>query len=81
NREIIWLEMGFGGQVVQNLSVSAVEALLNKLDSKLKIGNLLELKAEVQNLEIISDAENADEVYDTNWAVNTAEVSKLFLEN
>ena len=81
NREIIWLEMGFGGQVVQNLSVSAVEALLNKLDSKLKIGNLLELKAEVQNLEIVSEAENADEVYDTNWALNTAEVSKLFLEN
>jgi hypothetical protein len=76
---IIWLEMSFGGQVVQNLSLSNVEALLNKLDTKLKIGELLALKAEVQGLEIVSEQTRADEVYDMNWALDTAEVSKLFL--
>jgi len=78
-REIVWLEMSFGGQVVQNLSLSTVEALLTKLDAKLKIGDLLKLKAEVQELEIVTDSENADEVYDMNWALDTAEVSNLFL--
>lgn len=79
-REIIWLEMSFGGQVVQELSMITLEALLNKLDAKLKIGDLLKLKADVQGLVIIDDLEIADEVYDMNWALNTAQVSKLFLE-
>ena len=77
--EIIWLEQSFGGQIVQNLDVATVEAMINKLDAKLKIGDLLELKADVQELELVSDAELADEAYDMNWALNTAEVSKLFL--
>lgn len=78
-REVIWLEMSFGGQVVQNLDTKAVESLLYKLDAKLKIGNLLKLKAEVQGLKLTETAEEADEVYDTNWVTNTAAVSKLFL--
>lgn len=78
-REIVWLEMSFAGQIVQNLNVSAVEALLHKLDAKLKIGDLLQLKAEVQNLTRVNEKENADEVYDLNWAMHTAEVSNLFL--
>jgi hypothetical protein len=77
--EIIWLEMNFGGQVVQNLNIDTVELLMNKLDAKLKIGDLLQLKAEVQGLKIVDDAENADEVYNKEWAMNTAEVCKLFL--
>ena len=79
-REIVWLEMSFGGQVVQDLSLLTLEALLNKLDAKLKIGDLLKMKAEVQGLVIIEDFEKADEVYDMNWALNTSEVSMLFLE-
>ena len=78
-REIIWLEMSFGGQVVQNLSLSTVESLIEKLDAKLKIGDLLNLKAEVQGLSIVQNPDEADEVYDTTWALNTAEVSKMFL--
>jgi len=81
NSEIVWLEMSFGGQVIQNLNLATLEALLNKLNAKLKIGDLLKLKAEVQGLEIVSDAEAADEVYTMNWALNTAEVSKLFMLN
>jgi len=79
-REIIWLEMSFGGQIVQNLDVKAVESLMYKLDAKLKIGELLKLKAEVQHLTRVTDPTKADEVYDVQWAFNTAAVSKLFLD-
>ncbi|MFK8008127.1 MAG: hypothetical protein AB8H03_17350 [Saprospiraceae bacterium] len=78
-REVIWLEMSFDGQVVQNMNSIDVKTLLRKLDAKFKIGTLLDLKAEVQGLTIVEDASLADEVYDMDWALNTAEVSKLFL--
>ncbi|WP_027420295.1 hypothetical protein [Crocinitomix catalasitica] len=78
--EVIWLEMSFSGQIVQGLDRNALNALINKLDAKLKIGDLLQLKADVQGLNRIDDATIADEVYDMKWALNTAEVSKLFLE-
>ncbi len=80
NREIIWLEMIFGGQVVQNLDYKNVNALLSKLKSKLNIGALLQLKAEAQNLTIIENAEIADEVYDYKWAINSAAVSQLLVD-
>ena len=35
-REIVWLEMSFGGQLVQNLDTKGVAAFLKKLDAKLK---------------------------------------------
>jgi len=54
-REIVWLEMAFGGQVVQNMGQAEMEALLKKLDAKLKIGDLLRLKAECQKLNIVDD--------------------------
>lgn len=79
-REIVWLEMSFMGQVVQNLNTKGVEALLAKLDSKLNIGYLLQLKAEAQNLKIITDKEGADELYDTLWATNTASVTQLLID-
>ncbi|WP_107037965.1 hypothetical protein [Brumimicrobium mesophilum] len=80
SREIIWLEMPFDGQIVQNLDVSGVETLTKKLDAKLKIGNLLKLKSEVQNLTIVQTPEEANEIYDMQWAMNTSEVSKMFLD-
>jgi hypothetical protein len=55
--EIMWLEMPFAGQVVQGLDIKGVEALLAKLDSKLSVGNLLKIKAEAQNLQIIETAD------------------------
>ena len=76
--EIMWLEMPFAGQVVQGLNIKGVEALLAKLDSKLSVGNLLKIKAEAQNLQIIETAE-ADEVYDKIWGSNTAAVTKLLV--
>jgi hypothetical protein len=79
NREIIWLEMTFGGQVVQGLDFKGVQAMLLKLKSKLNIGQLLTLKAQSQNLVII-DSINADEVYDMKWAMNPALVTQLLID-
>ncbi len=79
NRSILWLEMEFGGQIVQQMSVTMVEAFLQKLAAKLKIGDLLTLKAKCQALNVVADPSIADEVYDLKWACNSAAVSALFL--
>ncbi|MBP4138317.1 RING finger protein [Flavobacterium geliluteum] len=78
-REIVWLEMTFGGQVVQGLDSKGVQALLAKLSSKLNIGNLLQLKAEAQGL-TITENEIADEVYTAQWAMNPAVVTQLLID-
>lgn len=81
--KIIWLELSFHGQVVGQLNTKGVEALLEKLNAKLNIGNLLLLKAEAQNLEIVetNDSKNpADEIYSKEWAMNTAAVTKLLVD-
>ncbi|BFM41605.1 hypothetical protein CFS9_02460 [Flavobacterium sp. CFS9] len=78
-REIVWLEMTFGGQVVGGLDFKGVQALLSKLNSKLNIGSLLQLKAEAQGLTITED-ENADEVYTAQWAMNPAVVTQLLVD-
>ncbi|TCN58728.1 hypothetical protein D0809_10285 [Flavobacterium circumlabens] len=78
-REIVWLEMTFGGQVVQGLDCKGVQALLAKLSSKLNIGSLLQLKAEAQGLAITED-QNADEMYTAQWAMNPAAVTQLLID-
>ena len=77
--EIIWLEMQFSGQIVQNLDTRNVEALLRKLNSKLTIGQLLKIKAEAQHLQLVETPE-ADEVYTLKWAQNTAAVTRLLID-
>jgi len=78
-REIVWLEMTFGGQIVQGLDYKGIRALLAKLGSKLSIGNLLKLKAEAQDLTIIK-TNDADEVYNIQWAINSAAVTQLLID-
>ncbi len=78
-RSVLWLEMEFGGQVVQNISTEMVESFLQKLDAKLKIGDLLTLKAKCQAMNVVTDPAKADEVYDMKWACNNAAVSGLLL--
>jgi len=80
-RSILWLEMEFGGQIIQNMSTERVEALLQKLAAKLKIGDILQLKAKCQAMNIVNDPSSAHEVYDMKWACNSAIVSSLFLGN
>ena len=76
-REIIWLEMPFTAQTIMGLDHKTVTALLNKLQSKLSVGELLDMKAKAQNLTLVERAEDADEAYTYEWALNPADVSKL----
>ena len=72
-REIIWLEMPFTAQTLRGANSESVEALLHKLEAKLSVGELIEMKAKAQNLTIVASAEEADEA----WALNPADVTKL----
>ena len=76
-RTIIWLEMPFSGQIAENCSCKSVERLLLSLKNKLSVGQLLTLKAEAQDLDIIEDRDTADEAYTYQWALNPADVSQL----
>jgi hypothetical protein len=78
-REIIWLEMPFGGQVIQQLDAANIVAILQRLRSKLSVGHLLQIKAAAQGL-VLTDNKVADEVYTVGWALNTAAVTKLFVD-
>ena len=75
-RGIVWLEMPFYGQAVQNLDADGVRTLLRTLDSKLSIDDLLVIKAEAQSLQVLEQPE-ADEVYTAEWARNTASVTQI----
>ena len=76
-REIVWLEMPFTNQTIKGCDSHSVEMLLHRLDSKLSIGELLDIKATAQNLTIIESQDSADEVYTYEWALNPADVSLL----
>ncbi|MBO7284263.1 MAG: hypothetical protein J6U71_04285 [Bacteroidales bacterium] len=76
-REIIWLEMPFTSQTIKGCDTCSVEMLLHKLESKLSVGELLELKAAAQNLYVVDTPDSADEVYTYEWALNSADVSLL----
>ena len=76
-REIIWLEMPFTAQTMRGVNSESIEALLHKLESKISIGELLDMKAKAQSLTSVENAEEADEAYTYEWALNPAEVTKL----
>lgn len=80
SREIVWLELPFDGQLARQVDRRSVEALLARLEDKLSIGALLQLRAEALGLEI-RDAEPADEIYSRSWARNSAGVTRLLLGN
>ena len=75
--EIIWLEMPFTSQTLRGANGESIEALLRRLETKLSIGELLDMKAKAQELTLVENAEEADEVYSYEWALNPAEVTKL----
>jgi hypothetical protein len=78
-REVVWLELPFDGQVVQQLDTRGVAALLAKLDSKLSIGHLLALKAQAQGLQLVDTPAQADEAYSRQWGLDAAAVASLLL--
>ncbi len=76
-REIVWLEMPFTAQTLRGASAMSVTALLHRLERKISIGELLDLKAKAQHLTSAKNAEEADEAYTYEWALNPAAVSQL----
>lgn len=78
-REITWLEMSFHGQTIRTLDTNGVEALLAKLDSKMSVAELLELRAKAQGVEVVQDETFADEVYDTAWLMEGS-VNELLVD-
>ena len=77
-REVVWLEVPFGGQTVLSLDTQTIEKYLDKLEAKTTVGELLAIKAQAQGLKL-ADTPEADEVYAREWALNTAAVTKLLL--
>ena len=69
--------MPISRQTLRSAKSQDIEALLLKLERKLKIGELLKMKAEAQGLKLVDSVEQADESYTHEWALNPAEVSKL----
>lgn len=80
-REIFWLEMPFTAQTIEGIDEESVEALLHRLKKKLSVGELLDIKAKAQDFSVTQKAEEADEVYTYEWALNPAEVTKLLSGN
>ena len=79
-REIVWMEVPFTAQTVAQLDGRVVEGMLNRLEHKATIGQLLELKTQAQKSSLVKTPDEADERYTYEWALNPAEVAKvLFL--
>jgi 2-keto-3-deoxy-L-rhamnonate aldolase RhmA len=76
-REIIWLEMPFTAQTLRGADSASIEALLRRLENKVTIGQLLDIKAQAQHLTLVENVDEADEAYTYEWALNPAEVTKL----
>lgn len=76
-RTMTWLESSFEGQTLQSLNVNVINDLLEKLEAKLTIGKLLELKAHAQKLHTVDNPAKADEAYTKEWAHDQAAVAKL----
>ena len=76
-REIVWLEMPFTAQTLKGADSASVGALLRKLQGKLTVGQLLDIKAQAQHLTAAASADQADEPYTYEWALNPAAVSAL----
>ena len=76
-REIVWLEMPFTAQTLRGADNTAIETFLQRLDAKLKIGQLLDMKAKAQQLVVVDNPADADEAYTYEWALNPADVTQL----
>jgi hypothetical protein len=78
-KEITWMEMEFGGQLGTNVDLRTVRGMLDRLQSKMTIGELLMVKARVQQLTLLGEA-TADENYTAEWARDTAAVTQLLID-
>ena len=78
-REIIWLEIPFGGQTILTLNLETVQNYLRRLAAKTTVGEVLKKRAEVQHLQLVDSEAEADEKYTMEWAKDTAAVSRLLM--
>ena len=77
-REVIWAELVFDGAMVHNLNHNNVSALLARLEGRLSIGEILELRAAAQGVRVVESEAEADEVFTARWGLDTAGVMRLF---
>lgn len=68
-REIIWLEMPFTAQNLRGADSKSVAAMIRKLQARLSIGALLDIKAQAQGLKKVENVDDADEKYTYEWAM------------
>lgn len=61
-REIVWLEIPFGGQTILSLDAKTIAQYLDKLEAKTTIGELLTIKAQAQGLKLTDTPEAGNEV-------------------
>ena len=78
-QKIIWLEQPFVGQTIWSLCFEDVETLLKKLSTKISVGEILKIKAKAQSLEVVETIENADFVYNVEWARKPENINSLLL--
>ena len=78
-REIVWMEIPFTAQIISQLNGGLVENMLRRLEHKVSIGQLLEVKVKAQKKMLVSNPEDADEQYTYEWALNSAEVTNTLL--
>ena len=78
-QKIIWLEQPFVGQTIWSLCFGDVEILLKKLSAKISVGEILKIKAKAQSLEVVETMENADFVYNVQWARKPENINSLLL--
>lgn len=77
--EITWLDMPNGTQRIDQFDSRIVSAYLRKLRSKISIGELLALYAEVTGSRRVDSPADAGAVFDTDWALNSAAAASLLL--
>jgi hypothetical protein len=68
-REIIWLEMPFTAQNLRGADSKSVAAMIRKLQARLSVGALLDIKAQAQGLKKVENVDDADEKYTYEWAM------------
>lgn len=79
-RQVTWLEYPFPGQNINDADADSINLLLQRLESKMKIGELLRLRADALGQQLAAKPEEADETYTLDWASNPANPAELLLK-
>ena len=61
--------MPFTSQTIHYADGTSIAAMIHRLEEKLSVGELLEMKAKAQNITKNDSANEADESYTYEWAL------------